>query len=47
MITLGNDKYATTSESESGDVMPPLEDVSYGEEHPTEVKSFLWLLGIN
>lgn len=40
MVVLGNDKYATTSESESDDDIPSLGDVSDGHEHPTEGKVF-------
>ena len=41
MVALDNDKYATASESESDNDMPPLENASDGEEHPAKGKEFV------
>ena len=41
MVAFGNDKYATASESESDNDMPPLKDASDGQKHLTKGKEFI------
>ena len=41
MVELGNNKYATTSESKSSNDMPPLQGASDGDKRPAKDKEFV------